>query len=148
MLKISKLADYAVMVLGALAEAGEASVSATELAQAARLPQTTAAKVLKLLARSGLVQASRGVSGGYKLPRRAADISVTEIIAAIDGPVKLTDCVGASHSCLHSTCGIRGRWDPVNRALVTALNEVSLADMLARTPLPFEKPVQVVEATQ
>lgn len=134
MLKISKLADYAVVVLGALQRQPEGGAAA-ELAAQVRLPQTTVAKVLKLLAKAGLVQASRGASGGYRLLRDARAIPVTEVIAAIDGPVKLTDCVGEHQGCLQNSCSLRGRWDPVNRAIVTALNDVTLADLLGAAPI-------------
>ena len=129
MLKISKMTDYAVIVLGALAQGSDAA-SAADIARQADLPLATVAKVLKLLARGGLVTSARGAAGGYRLAREPQAISVPDIIAAIDGPVLLTDCVGDHDSCARSACSGRGRWDAVNRTIVTALSEVSLVNLL------------------
>lgn len=127
MLKISKLADYAVIVLGALTS-GEAA-TASDLARQTHLPPATVAKVLKLLAKGGLLQTTRGATGGYRLAQPASQIRASDILIAIDGPVQLTDCVGDHKRCALSACGSRGRWDPVNRAIETALNNVTLADL-------------------
>ena len=141
MLKISKMTDYAVVVLGELAlaySAPDTALSAADLARRTDLPLTTVAKVLKLLARAGLVTSARGAAGGYRLSRGADAIRVPEIIAAIDGPVQLTDCVGEHHVCM-SACASRGRWDDVNRTVLTALSDISLMRLLPpATPFSVE----------
>lgn len=129
MLKISKLADYAVVVLVSMNDG--ARVTAAGLSASTRLPEPTVAKVLKLLAKGKLVSATRGASGGYVLARPLSRVAVADVIAAVDGPVSLTACVsGGKGDCgLAGSCSVHGRWDGVNIAIRTALESVSLADM-------------------
>lgn len=131
MIKLSKMTDYAVVVLSRMARSRGALLSAGNLAEKTNLPEPTVAKILKLLAKQELIESVRGVSGGYRLERGAQDIPVTAIIAAIEGPIALTSCVEDSHdSCaLQGVCAMNGRWNPVNRALRLALDNVTLADM-------------------
>lgn len=145
MLKISKLADYAVVVLAAM-ENGERATAAG-LSAATRLPEPTVAKVLKLLAKGKVVSATRGASGGYVLERSLKRIAVSDVIAAVDGPVSLTACVsGGKDDCgLAKSCSVHGRWDGVNIAIRTALESVSLADMI-RTPFCTSLKNKEVEA--
>jgi FeS assembly SUF system regulator len=133
MIKISKLADYAVVVLGALARHDQELVNASALAEATRLPEPTVSKVLKLLTKGDIVQSSRGASGGYQLTRKPREIKVAEIIMAIDGPVSMTACVEGAHECcdFHAHCLVKGRWDDVNTAIRVALEGITLADMIA-----------------
>src|SRR3546814_13373922 len=93
-----------------------AGATAPDLAEATALPAPTVSKILKMLAKGGLVESRRGVNGGYVLTRRPEDISAAEIIAALDGPVALTACVDRSEERRVgkewvSTC--RSRWSPV-----------------------------------
>lgn len=131
MIKLSKLTDYAVVVLAHMVRIRGELLSAGSLAEKANLPEPTVAKVLKLLARQGLIESARGVAGGYRLERGAQDIPVTAIIAAMEGPIALTACVeDSAESCaLQGVCAMNGRWNPVNRALRSALDNVTLADM-------------------
>ena len=127
MLRLSKLTDYAVVVLVRLSHHREVTTSPT-LAQATGIPEPTVAKVLKALAGAGLVSSQRGARGGYRLARPLSDIDVARVIAAIDGPISLTACVdGASGGCeAEAVCQIRGRWDAVNDAIRQALAGVTL----------------------
>ncbi len=127
MLRLSKLTDYAVVVLVRLSHHQEVTTSPT-LAQATGIPEPTVAKVLKALAGAGLVSSQRGARGGYRLARPLSDIDVGRVIAAIDGPISLTACVdGATGRCEAETvCQIRGRWDAVNDAIRSALAGVTL----------------------
>jgi len=131
MIKLSKMTDYAVVVLAHMARGRGELLSAGNLADKTNLPEPTVAKILKLLAKQELIESVRGVSGGYRLARGAQDIPVTAIIAAMEGPIALTACVEDSHdSCaLQGVCAMNGRWNPVNRALRSALDNVTLADM-------------------
>ena len=130
MLKVSKLADYGIVVLAALGETG-VRMTAQELAQATRLPEPTVAKVLKLLAKGKIVASARGVNGGYRLTAETKTLPVSRIIAAIDGPIAITACVEAEASgCSYAGgCSMRGRWTAVNAAITQALDQVTLADM-------------------
>ncbi len=132
MLKLSRMIDYGVVVLSQLANRREMLSTAPELADATGLPAPMVSKVLKALARSDLVVSHRGVRGGYSLSRGAAEISVAEIVEALEGPVALTACVEASddHCRVENVCPIRGGWEMVNDAIRDALEAVSLADLI------------------
>jgi FeS assembly SUF system regulator len=137
MLRITKLTDYATVVLCTLAEAPARVHNAAELAERARLELPTVSKVLKPLAHAGLVTSFRGASGGYRLSRPPAQIQLIEIVEAIEGKLGLTECSGEHSSCEHEPhCGTRGHWHRVNEVIAGALRGVSLADML---PAPKRK---------
>ncbi len=134
MFRLSKLTDYAVVVLVRLAAADGVQTS-PGVSQATGVPEPTVAKVLKALSAAGLVASQRGARGGYRLLRPLAAIAVSDVIVAIDGPIAMTACVeGSGGSCEAScSCPVRGRWDPVNDAVREALSAITLADM---APLP------------
>lgn len=142
MLRLSKMTDYAVVVLTRLEEAEEGGVmTAPGLAATTGLAEPTVAKVLKILSHAGLVEGRRGASGGYLLTRPLAEMRLTDVIAAIDGPIALTACVDNSFGLCdaEATCPVRGRWDPVNEAIRRALSGISIAD-LARVPATVPHP--------
>jgi len=136
MIILSKLADYGVIVATHLAASPDRQVTAGAVAAATRLPQATVAKLLKALAHAGLVMATRGPSGGYRLARGAKAISVAEIVAAIDGDIGLTQCSVHIDECARTTyCPTRPHWAAINRAVGEALSAVSLDAMI--TPAAF-----------
>lgn len=131
MLRISKLTDYAVVLATHLA-ATEGPHAARDLAVQTQIPEPTASKVLKKLARAGVVISQRGSKGGYALARPAAEIGVNEVIEAIEGPIAVTECSDESTDsfCEYETnCGVRANWQRINLAVHNALSEISLADM-------------------
>ncbi len=130
MLKLSRLADYAVVLLVRLGEEGSVTTS-TSLATETGIPEPTVAKILKALAGSKLVGSQRGARGGYRIGRSLDRIALTEVITAIDGPIALAACVdgGAGGCQSEETCPIRGSWDPVNDAIRATLDRITLADM-------------------
>ena len=135
MLRVSKLTDYATVVMTALAQAEDELVSAVVLAERARLEQPTVAKVLKLLAQAGLVASQRGAAGGYRLAHAPDAITVADIVGAIEGPFGMTECSVHSGLCDHELhCGVRGNWKRISQAVEAALRAVTLADMLAPSP--------------
>lgn len=138
MLKLSRLTDYAVVVLSQMAGRAGDVMTAIDLADATALPQPTVAKVLKLLARHDVIESRRGTQGGYVLDRSASEVSVAEIISAIDGPVALTACVDdATGDCsVETCCPMRGRWDRLNTAVQSAFESVSLAEILSVSSVP------------
>ncbi len=145
MLRLSKLTDYAVVVLTRLARDGATPSgpvqTALSLAGDTGIAEPTVAKVLKVLAQAGLVEGVRGPRGGYRLTRPLASVPLSEVIVAIDGPIALTACVdGGSGMCeAESVCPVRGRWDPVNDAIRRALSGITLGDLAsppARRPAP------------
>ena len=150
MLRLSKLADYAVVVLVRLSM-GEACQTSPGIAAVTGLPEPTVAKVLKALASGRLVTSQRGARGGYRLARPLSAIVVADVIAAIDGPIRLAACVeGSPPSCeSQHACPCSGQWDPVNEAVMQALTGITLADMARKSrprpaldPVPASAPVQ------
>jgi|HubBroStandDraft_1064217.scaffolds.fasta_scaffold00032_79 FeS assembly SUF system regulator len=137
MIILSKLADYAVILATHLAAAAPDQVNAMHLAADTRLPQTTVAKVLKLLAKAGIVTALRGAAGGYRLARAAELVSVAEVIAAIDGSFGMTQCTSTLGPCerLHF-CPTRPHWHRINEAVIQALAQVTLDEMTMGSLLP------------
>ncbi len=132
MIRVSKLADYAVVVLATLAQNDTALMNASGISSKSGLPEPTVAKVLKLLARAEIVQSVRGVNGGYKPVHSPEQLSVARIVTAVDGPISLTSCVdGSPDTCgFESKCAVKGRWNSVNFAIRTAMEGVSLVDMM------------------
>jgi FeS assembly SUF system regulator len=134
MLRLSKLTDYAVVVLVRLADGqrGEDAVQTSPgIAGATGVPEPTVAKVLKALAASSLVVSQRGARGGYRLAKPLGAVSIADVIAAIDGPIALTACVDGQQGCceVESLCAVKGRWDLVNDAIHQALSSITLAEM-------------------
>ena len=136
MIILSKLADYGVIVATHLATHPERQATAAAVAMATRLPQATVAKLLKALAHAGLVTATRGAAGGYRLARPAGMISVAEVVAAIDGDIGMTQCSVHATDCDRTNyCPTRPHWAAINRAVGAALSAISLAEMIG--PLSF-----------
>ena len=141
MLRISKLTDYAILMMVELAREGEV-LSAHALAERIGVEVTTASKVLKMLAGGGLLESFRGASGGYRVTRGAAEISVAEVIAAIEGPIAMTECSVEEGLCSQEdSCGLRGNWQRISMAVAQALQGVTLAEMSApAAPTPRRAP--------
>jgi FeS assembly SUF system regulator len=130
MLRISKLTDYATVILGALAAEPTRLQTAAELAERTHVSAPTVSKLLKQLQRARLVTSSRGLHGGYRLARPAREISAAAMLDALDGPVALTACSDEhSHCGIESTCSVGGSWQRVNRAIRQSLEEITLADL-------------------
>ncbi len=137
MLRLSKLTDYAVVVLvrlGRGAADGRDVQTSPGIAGATGIPEPTVAKVLKAMAAAGLVVSQRGARGGYRLARPLAAVPVSDVIEAVDGRIALTACVeGGEGRCeAERLCPVRGRWDPVNDAIREALASITIADMQPR----------------
>ena len=139
MLRVTKLTDYATVVLTVLAARPEDVLSASELAERAGLETPTVSKLLKPLAQVGLVEGFRGANGGYRLARPAGDISLIEIVEAMEGPLGMTECsVHAGNCGIEDQCGVRANWRRINDVVVEALRSVTLAQMLAAPALSPE----------
>jgi FeS assembly SUF system regulator len=140
MLRISKLTDYAILIMVELTREGD-MLSAHALAERVHVEVPTASKVLKLLSGSGLLESFRGANGGYRVARSAADISVAEVIAAIEGPIAMTECSVEEGLCSQEErCELRSNWQRISLAVAEALQNVSLAEMGAspgRRPDPL-----------
>ena len=118
-------------------------LSAHALADSSHLELPTVSKVLKLLVKTGLVDSYRGANGGYSLERKASDISVAEIIAAIEGPIAMTECSVEEGLCAQeSICSLRGNWQRISVAVAKAMEGVSLAEM-AQPVKPTAAPLNI-----
>ena len=147
MLRLNRMTDYAILVLGVLHSRRNNLLSSGQVAEAAQLSQATAAKVIKALVAAGLVQTQRGIRGGCQLSRPVSLISIAEVVEAIEGPIALTACVdGAEEPCsVQKGCFMGGNWNRVNSALREALLSVSLADLFNPATL-FPEPVSAQQA--
>ena len=140
MLRISKMTDYATVVLARLAAAPEQQWTTAQLAAQTRLAAPTVSKALKRLHRCGLVTSTRGLRGGYRLARPAVEITAAQILDALDGPMALIECAQQVHHCsIESTCGVGRAWQRVNLAIRRSLQEITLMDLagLGGEPLRF-----------
>ncbi len=136
MLRVTRLTDYATLLLTALAATPDAVHSATALAERTRLELTTVSKVLKLLAQRELVIGFRGVNGGYRLARPPEDVSLFEIVESIEGPIELTECSSDHSRCEYQPwCGVSPHWRQINDIVADALRNVSLRQMLGPSAL-------------
>ena len=136
MLRVTKLTDYATVVLTVLAARPGQVLSATELAEFASLEPPTVSKLLKPLAQAGLVEGLRGVHGGYRLTRPASQISLIEIVEAMEGPLAITECSHQQSQCgIAQQCGVRSNWRLINDVVAEALRGVTLEQMLHPLPL-------------
>lgn len=132
MLKLNKMTDYAVVVLGQMAREPGRVRTASALSESTAIPLPTVSKLLKILASVGLVTSHRGANGGYSIDVPAEQVTVAEIVQGIDGPIALTACVeeGDGGCEVSNSCPISGNWNRVNVAVRGALEAVTLADLL------------------
>lgn len=140
MLKISRLADYSMVLMHGLSQPDSNLYSATQLADQSSIPLPTVSKVLKLLSDAGLVTATRGVQGGYRLARTPSTTSVADVIAAIDGDLALTECSETLDQCaLSGSCQLRSNWQYISKQVQQMLSQISIADM--QQPIELESKV-------
>lgn len=143
MLKLGKLTDYGTVLMTALAAESGAAHSAQDLAERTRISPPTVSKLLKLLGKGGLVESIRGARGGYRLSRLPQDISVADIVSALEGPIALTQCSVHDGCSIEHHCGVRSNWRVINDAVRTALSSVTLAQMTAPLPRPGSAPAEL-----
>lgn len=141
MIRMSRLADYGVVVMTHIANRADVLLSGPEIAADLKLPAPTVSKVLKSLGQAGLLTSYRGVKGGYALAMGPEEISVADIIAAVEGPIALTECIDdAPGACgIESFCPTRRNWRIINDVVRDALSRVSLAEMMSPFPAFFAK---------
>ncbi len=140
MIKLSRLADYAVVLLTQMGGDTKAVHNAIDLAARTGLPVPTVSKILATLARDGVLASVRGAKGGYRLSVPPPRITVAAIISAIDGPIALTQCVDTKGNCnVETLCPTRSGWHKINDAILNALSGVTLADLMGE-PLSFSGP--------
>ena len=136
MIRLTRISDYGIVLMTQLAARGDpAPRNARQVAAAAGLPLPVVRKILKVLTREGLLASHRGSKGGYSLARSPEQISAAEMIAALDGPISLTECATRTGVCeQEASCDVREPWQRINTVVKHALSSVTLAD-LARPAL-------------
>lgn len=143
MLRVGKLTDYGTVVMTHLARDPQGLHSANGIAAELGLALPTVSKILKALVQNGLLVSHRGAKGGYSLALAPEQISVARIIAAIEGPIALTECSHTAGECdQEPQCSVRSNWQRINRAVRDALERVSLAELArpAQQPMRFVAP--------
>lgn len=149
---MSKLTDYGTVVMTYLAKEPDRLHAVSEIAAHVSVGAATVSKVLKRLVQTGLVTSHRGAKGGYSLARPAGNISMVEIIDALEGPVSLTECGSSPGVCSQeSSCSIRGNWQLINGAVRGALAGITLAEMAGPKlhgviPVPIKGPSKRMNA--
>lgn len=131
MLKLGKLTDYATVLVAAMAAAPERLHAAQELSRSTAVAAPTVAKLMKQLQQGGLVASSRGAKGGYRLLKAPTQVTVADVIRALEGPIALTDCAVHGACALEDGCGAKAPFRLINAAITQALEAVTLADMAA-----------------
>ncbi len=136
MLRLSKLTDYATLLLATMTGdrgapiAAPAHYTAGQLAKQCQLNTPTVSKLLKKLQRAGIVESTRGLHGGYKLARPAHQISAAAILDALEGPVAITECATTHSRCgLQANCRVGGSWQRISIAIRQSLEEITLAEL-------------------
>jgi FeS assembly SUF system regulator len=130
MLRISKLADYATIVMCFLAEQPNTQFSAACVAEKTSIAIPTVSKILKRLNEADLLHSTRGSNGGYRLARSPEQISIATVITVIDGTPMMTQCSQGADVCSHDqVCALRGNWQFINRVVFDVLNRLTLVDM-------------------
>ena len=151
MIKISKMTDYGVVALTQIATARSDMLTSPEIALFTGLTVPTVAKLMRKLARAGVLVSHRGAHGGYSLASDPSEITIAEIVAALEGPIAVTACVDNSDdNCgVEQSCPMRGGWDRINRIILDTLETMTLADMMAPEPFtpPGIKAADVVDTT-
>jgi FeS assembly SUF system regulator len=139
MLRLSKLTDYATVILSFIARDDTHVHAAMEIAAATGIALPTVSKILKLLVNAKVLISTRGAKGGYALARKPEKITVASVISALEGPIALTECSISHQGCEQASgCDIRGNWGLINRTIHNALESVTLADMVKPVVVPEE----------
>lgn len=136
MLRITRETDYGIVLMTTMAQAADQAHSAAVLARQCHLPPPMASKILKALAQAGLLSSQRGAHGGYVLARAAEQISVADVIEALEGPIAITECsTDDPESCVYKTyCGVNSHWNRINDVIRSALRSISLQEMCQLAP--------------
>ena len=133
-MKINKLTDYSIVILANLVAKDEnAMYTAKELSEFSGIPLPTVTRILKMLSNKGILESQRGAQGGYELTKNSSEISVAEVIEAMEGPIALTECASDDCGCaFEPSCVVGKPWQKINKAVNDVLRNISLSDMSRR----------------
>lgn len=139
MLKLSKMTDYAAVLMAHIARTPDQLFTATDIAEQVQIPKPTVSKALKMLQKSGLLISHRGAQGGYGLSRPPQQITASDILVAIEGPFAMTDCSQEDAFCdLQDTCGVADNWQRVSIAMHQLLQSITLVQLAQKQPLQLQ----------
>ena len=149
-MRLSNLADYAVVIMSAAARhcgaalLAEGKLNASKLSEETGVPLPTAQKLVSKLSAAGLIESTRGVGGGIRLARPPASISLADIVEAVEGPLAITSCtINGNHDCvLEDGCTVKPHWGVVNKTIRKALDDVSLASL---SDIPITPKIRTME---
>lgn len=135
MFRLSKGTDYGIRILAHLAHLARdeegTTHNAREMAEDLSLPIPMVSKVMKSLVRAGVLESHRGAKGGFSLSRRPEELNVADMIAALEGPVALTECQIGPALCQHeSSCRVQEPWSVINRSVQSTLATITLSDLI------------------
>lgn len=132
-MQITRQADYAVRAVLHLARSGDTRTATSVIAEEQKIPPSFLAKIISQLSIAGLLHTSRGARGGVTLARDAGEITLLEVIEAIDGPIQLNECVGDTNTCsFDKDCPLRPVWCEAQEELVGRLKGTNFADMITK----------------
>lgn len=130
MIRISKLTDYALVIMAFLSREPTQFLQTGDIARNTNIAKPTTAKLLKRLVRDGFLESHRGATGGYKLNKSPDQISAADIIESIEGPLAIMDCtLGEDHCAIYQSCAINAPWVQINRTIVKSLSNIKLSDL-------------------
>ena len=132
MITVNRLTDYATLILCEMAHDNNAIISAQYLSKKIKMGKATVVKILKLLTKKGLCKSYSGSTGGYKLDKKTSDITVLDIIQAIEGNVALTLCgMGKDNICTYKTeCKVKHGWNKLNKLFIENVKNFTIQDFI------------------
>lgn len=131
MLKLSKMTDYATVILTYMAKSQKGLHAAIGISEATGINPPTVSKILKALVKAKVLSSTRGAKGGYSLARSPEQITVASVISALEGPIALTECSISHQSCEQAAgCDIGANWSLINQTVFNALEAITLKDMM------------------
>jgi FeS assembly SUF system regulator len=136
MVRISKLTDYGIVIMALFAGSPTRLFQAREISNQTQVALPTVSKLLKSLTRHKFLTSLRGVTGGYQLATSPNNITIVDLIRALEGPIAITECsLGHDHCTSEALCTLRAPWLHINRVIIDALNAVKLSDLANSNPL-------------
>lgn len=150
MLRVSKLADYATVIVGTLVEK-KIHMNAKQIAMETKLSLPTVSKLLKIMTKSNLLISNKGTTGGYQLAKAPEAITVLDVLMAVEGPFAITECSHSKGECmLEPYCSISRNWKIINRAIIQTLSQITLLDLThpSRLIKELHKPRMVTKEGQ
>ena len=131
MLRSTRLADYAVAVIYEMAQKRDSIYSSSCLSEVTKIAKSTLEKILKLLVKGGVLGSVRGASGGYVLKTLPEEISLLQIINAIEGEINITSCAVSEDSCnLTANCNVKEGWNIIENTIKNSLKDFTIADFI------------------